>query len=294
MQASRKPRISYSVISMVRVLLFHASALFVFVVGWSPLALGVFLLSFFVRLFSISGGYHRYFSHRSYKTSRWFQFLLAGIGTTTGQKGPLSWATSHRDHHRYADTPSDPHSPLIYGWFHAHIGWVLTRRALPTSKHILKEYSEYPEIVFLNRFHYLGFTLYLLILFLLGTILNIYFPNLHTSGWQLLVWGGVLSTLFLLHGTCMINSLTHLVGEVDYETEDCSKNLSWLYLFTFGENWHNTHHKYPKSANTGIKRGQIDLIYYMILALEKLGVVWDVQTQEDNHSNSTGLVAERD
>ncbi|MFK5923700.1 MAG: acyl-CoA desaturase [Verrucomicrobiota bacterium] len=277
MQNSDACQDAYSSISVTRVILFHLSSLFVFVVGWSPVALLVFVLTFFVRLFSIAGGYHRYFSHRSFKTSRWFQFVLALVGTTTGQKGPLSWASSHRDHHRYADTPEDPHSPVIHGWFHAHLGWVLKKRALPTSEKLLKEYSSYPEIEFLNKFHYLGFLVYLIFLYLLGFYLNSKFPELRTSGGQLLIWGGVLSTLFLLHGTCMTNSLTHLIGREDYKTDDSSKNLSWLYFFTFGENWHNTHHKFPGSANTGIRKGQIDFIYIMILALEKLGIVWDVQ-----------------
>lgn len=280
MQEIQEDQNGYSPVSVVRVLLFHLSALFVFVVGWSPVAVVVFLLTYFIRLFSIAGGYHRYFSHRSYKTSRWFQFGMAGVGTTTGQKGPLSWVSSHRDHHRYADTPLDPHSPVVHGWFHAHLGWVLKKRALPTSEKVLKEYASFPEIEFLNRFHYLGFALYLLVLFLSGLALEVNFPSLHTSGWQLLVWGGVLSTLFLLHGTCMINSLTHLVGSTEYETDDSSKNLSWIYLFSFGENWHNTHHKFPGSANNGILKGQVDLIYYTILLLEKLGVVWDVQSAE--------------
>lgn len=277
MKGAQDLRKGYSAVSVFRVLLFHFAALLVFVVGWSLAANIVFVLTYLVRLFSIAGGYHRYFTHRSYKTSRWFQFVLACIGTTTGQKGPLSWATSHRDHHKYSDTPRDPHSPVFHGWFHAHIGWILRKGALPTSEKLRIEFSSYPEIGFLNRFHYLGFLLYLALLFLLGRLLEVYFPNLNTNGWQLLIWGGVLSTLLLLHGTCMINSLTHLVGRSEYNTCDSSKNLSWIYMLSFGENWHNTHHKFPGSANNGVLRGQIDLIYYMIVTLKKLGVVWDVQ-----------------
>ena len=275
----------YSITSMLRVTLVHLSAFFVFWVGWSYTAIALFIVTYLIRLFAISGGYHRYFTHRSYKTSRFFQFILAVIGTTTGQKGPLSWATSHRHHHKYADTPLDPHSPIIHGWFHAHIGWLLKKNALPTSDEIIKEYKAFPEVIFLNQFHYICILVYMLCLYLLGSYLENAFPVLNTSGWQLLIWGGILSTLLLLHTTCFVSSIAHLIGDEDYKTNDSSKNTSWLYFLSLGgENWHNTHHKYPWSANMGIRKGQVDSIFYVLLLLKKMGIVWDLKNAEEQQN----------
>ena len=267
----------YSIISILRISLFHLSACFVFIVGYSPVTLLLFFMLFFIRLFAIAGGYHRYFSHRSYKTSRVFQFLLAFIGTTTGQKGPLSWATNHRKHHRYADTEADPHSPVVHGWFYAHIGWLLKKGALYTDIGIESEFKQFPEIIFMNRYHSLGFILYIGALYLFGLWIEAVFPESGVTPLQLVVWCGVLNTLLILHATCLINSSGHKPGEKNAETNDNSKNRLLLYPLTLGENWHNTHHQFPWSANTGIRKGQLDLIFYTIKFMEKIGIVWDLK-----------------
>ena len=267
----------YSIVSILRITLFHLSAGFVFTVGCEPITLLLFLILFFIRLFAIAGGYHRYFSHRSYKTSRVFQFILAFIGTTTGQKGPLSWATNHRKHHRHADTEADPHSPVIHGWFYAHIGWLMKKNALCTDKNIEVEFKQFPEVIFINRYHSVGFILYIGLLYLLGLSFEAVLPEAGITPMQLVVWCGIVNTLLILHATCLINSTGHKAGTKNAKTNDNSQNRLLLYPVTLGENWHNTHHQFPWSANTGLQKGQFDLIFYTIKFLEIMGLAWDLK-----------------
>lgn len=262
----------YSTISLLRVATFHLSALAVLWVGYSRLALAVFVLTFYLRHVGLSAGYHRYFSHRAFQTSRALQLLLAAAGTTTGQKGPLSWATSHRAHHEAPDGPRDPHSPLHGGWFHAHLGWLLRENALPTSPQLVREFERFPEILFLNRHYNLGFGAYILGLYALGRG-----AGGEATAWQLVLWGGVLSTLLLLHTTGLVNSTTHLVGRRTYDTDDNSRDLFLLFPLAIGESWHNSHHRCPWSANTGLRRWQWDPVYWLLRASAKLGLVWNVR-----------------
>ncbi len=269
--------IQFSILSTLRILLFHLSVVLVFVTGFSQTALVCFLLLFTIRMFAISAGYHRYFSHRSFETSRIFQFVLAFIATTAGQKGPLSWATSHINHHRYSDREGDPHSPVLGGWFHAHVGWLLGKGALPTDKTLVKSFMQYPEIVFLNRHHYIG-TLSLVIgLALLGEFLSAHYPHLETSALQLVSWGFILSTLLVLHGTFLVNSVTHMYGNRRFDTHDNSRNVWWLLPLMLGENWHHNHHHKPGLATFSTVWWEIDFVYLGIRLLEKLGLVWGVR-----------------
>jgi stearoyl-CoA desaturase (delta-9 desaturase) len=235
------------------------------------------VLSYAVRCFAIGGIYHRYFSHQSYKTSRWFQFVLAVLGCTTGQRGPLSWATSHRLHHQHADRDGDPHSPTLRGFWHAHMGWYLEKDALPTHDTELKRFEKTPEIIWLNRNHSVVFLVYLAALYALGVLAGRVFETSGATGLQFVLWGGFVSTLLLIHATGLINSVSHLFGERDYETPDGSRNVSWLFILTFGENWHNTHHRYPWSANAGIKPGHKDWIFKVLKGLERLGLIHDLK-----------------
>jgi stearoyl-CoA desaturase (delta-9 desaturase) len=262
----------YSAVSVVRVITFHLCALAVFYVGWSPLALAVFVASFYVRHVALSAGYHRYFSHRSFQCGRLVQFLLALGGTTTGQRGPLSWATSHRTHHETSDTPDDPHSPVHGSWFDAQLGWILRKDALPTSERLQGEFQRFPEIAFLNRHYNLGFGLYIAGLYALGLVGG----GALTPG-QSVVWGGVLSTLLLLHTTGLINSTTHLVGHRPHDTGDNSRDLPWLFPLAVGESWHNSHHRYPWSANTALHRRTADPVYWILCGAARLGLVWGIK-----------------
>lgn len=264
-------------ITLLRMAGFHLSVLLVFLTGYSTTALVCFLVLYFTRFWAIAGGYHRYFSHGSYETSRLFQFFLALVGSTAGQKGPLSWATSHIRHHRYSDQPGDPHSPVTGGVFHAYFGWLLARDALPTDEKLMEAWAAYPEILFLNRHHYLGSLGLMAGLYGLGEYLGAHHPELGASGLQLLAWGFVLSTLLILHGACLVNTITHLAGYRRFDTGDHSGNVWWLLPVLWGENWHNNHHQYPVSARTGVVWWEFDPVHGVICFLERLGLVWKVQ-----------------
>jgi fatty-acid desaturase len=190
----------------------HAGCLGVIWTGGSWFAAGAAIALYFIRMFAVTGVYHRYFSHKTYSTSRSGQFLLALLGATCVQRGALWWAYHHRHHHQHSDEPADAHSPHVHGFWWSHIGWITSRRNFPTDYTKVRDLAKYPELVFLNRFDILVPVLFATGLFLLGRGLEASAPALHTSGAQLLVWGFFISTTALFHGTSCINSLAHLKG----------------------------------------------------------------------------------
>jgi stearoyl-CoA desaturase (Delta-9 desaturase) len=220
--------------------------------------------SYVVRMFAITAGYHRYFSHRSFKTSRAFQFLLALLGTSATQKGPLWWAAAHRRHHKYSDTPQDMHSPTQRGFWYAHMGWWFGRKNDRTAVSWVPDLARYPELVFLDRYYHVGVFAWML----LATLLR---------GWNGFLWGYVVSTFALMHGTFAINSLAHVYGSRRYDTPDTSRNNWWLALATLGEGWHNNHHRYMSSARQGFFWWEVDVTYYVLRALSWVGIVWDLR-----------------
>jgi stearoyl-CoA desaturase (delta-9 desaturase) len=231
--------------------------------SWSGLALAVGM--YYLRMFFITAGYHRYFSHRAFKTSRVFQALLAAGAETSSQKGVLWWAAHHRNHHKYSDTPQDPHSPRHKGLWYSHVGWVVAERYKTFDLDRVPDLARYPELRFLNRFWMIPVLVFVGTLALLG-------------GWHALVWGYAVSTVLLWHGTFTINSLSHVIGRRRYDTGDDSRNNMTLALLTMGEGWHNNHHHYQSSANQGFFWWEVDGSYYVLRALEALGLVWDLRT----------------
>ena len=255
----------------------HLAVLGVFWVGVSPVAVAVCLLLYWMRMFAITGFYHRYLSHRTYKTSRWFQFLFALVGNSATQKGPLWWAAHHRHHHLYSDQVNDVHSPSQRGFLYSHVLWVFDRRNSPTRVRLVPDLAKYPELRALDRFDVLVPVLLGTFCFGLGVLLDAVAPSLGTNGPQMLVWGFVVSTVVLAHGTFTINSLSHVFGSRRFETKDTSRNNLLLALITFGEGWHNNHHHYPTSARNGFYWWEIDITYYSLLLLSKLGLIWDLK-----------------
>jgi stearoyl-CoA desaturase (delta-9 desaturase) len=231
-------------------------------VSWKALALCIAL--FYIRMFGITAGYHRYFSHRSYRTGRVFQFVLAWIGCSAVQKGPLWWAAYHRHHHQHSDQENDVHSPERKGFWWSHVGWILCRRYESTDYDAIKDFSKYSELRFLNDYHVLP-----------GVILAV--ACYLWMGWQGLVWGFFVSTVLLYHATFMINSLCHMFGRIRYKITDTSRNSLILALVTMGEGWHNNHHYYATSANMGFFWWEIDLSYYVLRFFSLLGMVWDLK-----------------
>jgi stearoyl-CoA desaturase (delta-9 desaturase) len=233
-------------------------------VGWSPFLIAVAAVSYLGRMWAITSGYHRYFSHRSFKTSRAFQFVLAFLGSTACQKGVLWWAAHHRHHHRHSDQEPDIHSPTLKGFLWAHLGWILCPKYQKTEYGKIQDFARYPELVWLNRN-------YLVPPLAVGALVWI------VGGTAVFVWAGLVGTVFLWHGTFTINSLCHVFGRRRFATRDTSKNSLILALITSGEGWHNNHHYYPGSTRQGFYWWEIDPTYYSLKVLEWLGVVWEVR-----------------
>ncbi len=236
------------------------------------------IATYFVRMFAITGVYHRYFSHRAYKTSRPFQFFLALLGVTATQKGPLWWAATHRVHHRESDTENDVHSPVRRGFAYSHMGWWFGREHENTNDNLVKDFVRFPEIAWLDRYHLVGPALLMLVCWLI-------------AGSDGILWGYVVSTCVLMHATFTINSLAHIYGSRRYATTDTSRNNFWLALITLGEGWHNNHHHYMSSANQGFFWYEIDASFYILKALKKVGLVWDLRKVPE-HTLTRNLIAD--
>lgn len=255
----------------------HLSCLAVIWVGWSPAAVAVCAALYFVRMFAITAFYHRYFSHRTYKTSRAAQFVFAVLGASAMQKGPLWWAARHRQHHRHADQPEDIHSPREHGFLWAHFLWVTCRGSFNTDYDEIKDLAKYPELRWLDRYNLIAPALLAGAVYLLGEALERWAPGLGTSGPQLLVWGFLISSALVFHGAGLINSVAHLVGRRRYDITDDSRNSMALALLILGEGWHNNHHRYPAAARNGFFWWEVDITWYLLLALARLGVIWDLK-----------------
>jgi stearoyl-CoA desaturase (delta-9 desaturase) len=256
----------------------HLGCFAVLLVGVSWTAVAVCAALYVVRMFAITGVYHRYFSHRSYQTSRWFQFLLAALGTTAVQKGPIWWASHHRHHHQHSDSEQDIHPPRLYGLWWAHVGWVLSTQFIETRNELVRDLNKFPELRALERLHWVPPLLLGVALYFGGALVQHLAPQLATSGWQLFVWGFCVSTTLLYHGTFCINSLAHLIGRRRFETGDDSKNSFILALITLGEGWHNNHHRYPGSERQGFYWWEIDISHYILKVLSWCGLVWNLRT----------------
>ncbi len=255
----------------------HAACLAVLWTGVSPVAFAVGTLTLLTRMFGLTAGYHRYFCHRSFRTSRAFQFVLAWLGASAAQMGPLWWAGHHRSHHRHSDTGDDVHSPAAQGFLVAHFGWILSRANQRTKAEWVPDLLRFPELRWLDRNHYLAPLALGATLFALGEWLAAVRPDLGTSGAQLVVVALFWSTTLLYHLTFAVNSLAHRYGSRRYETDDHSRNLWWLALITAGEGWHNNHHRYPASERQGFYWWECDLTHYGIVVLSWLGIVWQVR-----------------
>ena len=241
----------------------HLACLAAFYTGVTWSAVAVCAALFWLRMFGVTAGYHRYFSHRSYKTSRAFQFVLAVLGTLAVQKGVLWWAGNHRVHHKYSDQEEDVHSPIQRGFWWSHVGWILAPDFEKTLFDRIPDMAKYPELRWLDKHYLVPPVALAVLLYLVG-------------GATWLVWGFFVSTTLLWHSTFTINSLAHVWGTRRYETGDASRNNVWLALLTMGEGWHNNHHRYMNSVRQGFFWWEIDLSYYVLVVLSWFGVIWDL------------------
>jgi len=236
--------------------------------GVSLQALWVAVALYFIRMWAITAGYHRYFSHRSYKTSRIMQFLIAFLGQASAQRGAIWWAAVHRHHHLHSDTPEDVHSPRHFGFWYSHFGWIFDPKNWEPDSETVRDLIQYRELVVLGKTNYAP-------AFLLGFALWLW------GGWPMLVVGFFWSTVALYHGTFAINSLAHVWGSQRYLTGDDSRNNFFLALITLGEGWHNNHHHYQSSTRQGFCWWEIDISYYILKVMSWFGLVWDLRSPPD-------------
>lgn len=234
----------------------------------------------------ITIGFHRYFSHRSFKTSRWFQFLLAVAGCTALQRGPLWWVHHHRVHHLHSDTEEDVHSPVVGGFWHGHFGWLFSRVTVHAEESYVRDLIKYPELVWLERFWLLPSVLFAACCFAIG-------------GWEGVVYWYCLNVVLVSHMTYSVNSIGHLFGSRRFNTSDGSRNNIVLGYLAMGDGWHNNHHRVPSSARHGFAWYELDVSYQTIKLLARLGLVWNVRTPPPEmlagtvstlHPNTTTIV----
>ncbi|MDA1259308.1 MAG: acyl-CoA desaturase [Planctomycetota bacterium] len=277
------PREDSQRISVTRLLPFlalHLGCVAVIWTGWSPFALWFAAGAWLVRKFAVTAFFHRYFSHRAFSTSRAVQFVLAFVGTACAQRGPLWWAAHHRQHHRFSDEEQDAHSPKR-GFWRSHWLWFFEQRNRHTRIEEVRDFARFPELRFLDRFDIIPPVLFAAFTVALGFALQRWAPGLGTGPGQLFVWGFLISTVALYHTTFSINSLAHVFGSRRFETSDTSRNNFWLALLTFGEGWHNNHHRFPGSARQGFFWWEFDLSYYLLRTMAAFGLVWDLRPVPD-------------
>jgi stearoyl-CoA desaturase (Delta-9 desaturase) len=248
----------------------HASDLIVFAILYLSTALG------------ITVGFHRLFTHRSFKTSAPMRALFAILGSAAIEGPLISWVADHRKHHAFSDRPGDPHSPHVdhgVGWIgalrgllHAHLGWIF----IHTHRGLKSRYAPDLQRDRVARFVDRTFLVWALAGFGVAFGLGVAIGGTVVAGLTALLWGGAVRMFFVHHITYSINSLCHFFGRRAFETRDESRNLAWLAPLSLGEAWHNNHHAFPTSAVHGLGRWQLDPSAMVIAALEKLGLVWDV------------------
>jgi stearoyl-CoA desaturase (delta-9 desaturase) len=244
--------------------LVHLVCLAAFFTGITWQAVAICIALYWLRIFAVGAGYHRYFSHRAFATSRAFQFILALLSQSTAQKSVLWWAAKHRHHHLHSDTERDVHSPRQRGFWYSHVGWIFARRHAKTDLVKVDDLARYPELMWLHRYE-------LVPAIALGVLCWL------VAGWSGLVVGFFWSTVVLYHATFCINSLAHVHGRKRYVTGDDSRNNWWLAVLTMGEGWHNNHHAYQSSVRQGFRWWEFDPTFYILKVLSWLGVVWDLK-----------------
>ncbi len=251
--------------SAIPFLLVHAACFAAIWTGVTWTAVAICIALYWLRIFGIGAGYHRYFSHRAYSASRAFQFILAVLSQSTAQKSVLWWTAKHRHHHLHSDTEHDIHSPRHKGFIYSHMGWIFSRKHDRADLSRVADLARYPELMWLHKYELVPAAVLAVICFLIG-------------GWSGLVVGFFWSTVLVYHATFCINSLAHVRGRKRYVTGDDSRNNWLLALFTMGEGWHNNHHACQSSVRQGFRWWEIDCTFYLLKLLSFVGVVWDLKS----------------
>jgi stearoyl-CoA desaturase (Delta-9 desaturase) len=264
---------------------------------WSDVV--VFAIMYLATGLGITVGFHRYFTHRSFKTSRPVRAILAVLGSAAIEGPVISWVADHRKHHTFADQEGDPHSPHVdhgVGWrgafkglLHAHVGWLFIHTQRGLRRRYARDLVDDPIVNFVDRKFFVWAIGGLLVAFAMGWAIG---GSLY-AGLTGLLWGGAVRMLVVHHVTFSINSLCHFFGRRRFETDDESRNLLWLAPFSFGESWHNNHHAFPTSAEHGMRKWEIDPSALLIRGLEKVGLVWDVvRVDRERQERRAALLAD--
>ena len=255
----------------------HLGCLAVIWVGWSATSIAAAVFFYLLRAFALTAFYHRYFSHRAFKTTRWFQFVGGFVGVLAMQKGPLWWAAHHRQHHKETDQELDVHSPVTDSFWWAHVGWITAKQHSSVRDHLIPDWMKFPELRWLDRNSLTVGLVFAVGLFGIGELLASITPQLGTNGPMLLVWVFFVSTVALYHATYAVNSFAHRFGARRFESEDNSRNNLTVALLTLGEGWHNNHHRYQSSARQGFLWWEIDITYYVLVLLAQFRLIWDLR-----------------
>jgi stearoyl-CoA desaturase (Delta-9 desaturase) len=256
-------------------------------VGFHWVDLALFLALYVVCAFGTTIGFHRYFTHKGFEAKTPVKAVLAILGCMTMQ-GPLTqWVTDHRKHHALSDKPGDPHSPhghgpgargAVRGFLHAHVGWMFTNLGMEQGKEYGRDLYEDRLVRTIDRLYLVWVVLTLGIPFAVGFAVG----GTWGAGVEGLIWGGLIRIAAYQHATFSVNSICHMFGRQDYRSRDEARNNRLVAFLVFGEGWHNNHHAFPVSARHGLDPGQIDVSWWVIRGLERLGLVWDVKVPDDS------------
>ena len=259
----------------------HVTALAaVFFFTWKALLLSI-VMWWVAGSLGIGMGYHRLLTHRGYKTPKILEYFMTVCGTLAFEGGPIAWVATHRIHHQNTDKDGDPHSPRD-GGFWAHMGWIITGRAMHRDRSELLPYV--PDLrkdkfhLWISKWHVVPTVLVAVLFYAIG-------------GWPWVFWGVFVRTVLSLHFTWLVNSATHMWGSQRFDTGDTSKNSFWVAVLTFGEGWHNNHHAQPRSARHGFAWYELDVNWYGIWTLRTLGLAWDVKVPKMSAESVGGRLA---
>lgn len=256
--------VAYASVVMVPLLVVHLALFAIPFIPFSVWDLVIMLLLTRITGLGITMGFHRYFAHRSFKTSRLMQFLLAVAGCTSLQRGPLWWVHHHRVHHLHSDTPEDVHSPVVHGFWHGHFGWLFGRVTHRAEGSFVRDLTKFPELVWLERLWLVPGLAFAAICYAIGS-------------WEGVVYWYCLNVVLVSQVTYAVNSIGHLYGSRRFETGDGSRNNRVLGFLSLGDGWHNNHHRAPSSARHGFAWYEFDFTFLTIRLLARLGLVWGVR-----------------
>lgn len=256
--------------NVLMVTFFHLAAIpIVYTFSWQNLA-ALLIGNWIVGSLGVGLGWHRLLTHRSFRAPKWLEYTLSILATMSMQDSPEKWIATHRMHHKFVDTDSDPHSARSGFWW-PQIGWVVWGKAQdhdePTLKRYIPDLLKDPIHVLISRFYLVPIVISAVVLFAIG-------------GWTMVVWGVFGRVVLGWHTTWFVNSLSHLYGQRPHETGDLSTNNWFVAILTFGEGWHNNHHMAPNSARHGLEWYQFDMNWIAIRIFEKLGWATNIRVFE--------------